>query len=61
MRGVRGMGGVVGHHLTLVSAFENKGELITATAHRKVFALSFSRECVWGVGYWFYNLVGRYC
>lgn len=55
------VGGMVSHQLPLAPTFENKGELITTTAHRKVFALSFSRECIWGVGYWFYNLVGGYC
>ncbi len=44
------MGSVVSHQLPLAPAFENKGELVTTTAHRKVFALNFSRECVWDVG-----------
>jgi hypothetical protein len=54
------MRAVVSHQLTLVSTFENKGELIIATANRKVLALSFSLECVCGVSAGLDNLMGDY-
>jgi hypothetical protein len=51
---------VVSHHLTLVPAFENKGELIIATAYQKVFALGIGLERVRGVGTGFDDLMSSY-
>lgn len=60
VRGVRTVRTVVSHHLTLVPAFENKGELIIATAYQKVFALCIGLERVRGVGSGLDNLMSSY-
>jgi hypothetical protein len=51
---------MVSHHLTLVPAFENKGELIIATAYRKVFTLGIGLERVRRVGTGLDTLLGSY-
>lgn len=64
MRSMRGMGGVgtvravVSHHLTLVTAFENKGELLIAMVYQKILALGINFKRVRGVCSGLDNLMG---